>query len=122
MLRDGMADKERRISNKGDLSRSTDRRDGTAASKGGICPPVDSVLLLKSSYLLRGGRLRRRQDYGGCGLFKHFHDEAPLLHLLHESCVRGIADNTGKLCPVVSHDAGAVNDYVVDEPITGLFR
>ena len=73
-------------------------------------------IFTSDTQLPRFGRVRRQQRYGGCGLFKRFHGVRPLFHLLHESRIGVIVENSAKLCPVVAHDTGVVNDHVVHKP------
>ncbi len=76
--------------------------------------------LAVGTHLSRVGGVCRQQRDGRFSLFKPFHGERSLLHLLHEPRVRAIADNSTKLCPVVPHDAGPVNNHVVHKPFAGL--
>jgi hypothetical protein len=72
------------------------------------------------THLPGGGRVRRQQRYGRCGLFKPFHGESSLLHSFQKAGIGIFLDNTAKLCPVVAHNARAVNDHIVHEPIAGM--
>jgi len=59
---------------------------------------------------LRSGLVRR-------GLFEEFDGNGVLLHFLHEPDIAHVANDAGKLRPVIAHDAGAVDDHIIDQPI-----
>lgn len=49
--------------------------------------------------------------------FEEFDGDGLLLHLFHKAHVGHVANDTGELCAVVTHNAGPVNDDIIDQPV-----
>lgn len=59
---------------------------------------------------MAGGRV-------GCRRFlEDLYGDGFLSHLFDQSYIRGITNNTGELRAVIAHDAGSIDDNIIDPP------
>jgi hypothetical protein len=54
----------------------------------------------------------------GNRLFKEFDGNGVLPHFLHQAQISHVANDAGELRAVIAHDAGAVNDDIIDQPVS----
>lgn len=60
-----------------------------------------------------------RSALGTRGFLEEFDGHGVLSHFFHEAYIGNIANDTRKLRAIIAHDAGTIDDHIIDQPVLG---